>query len=78
VREVKEELGLDREPAACWPLTGSRRVLVAARVSFAVFDGGRLTAEEIGETAADELRAFAFLPTDEAVQALPESLARRP
>jgi 8-oxo-dGTP pyrophosphatase MutT (NUDIX family) len=79
VREVKEELGLDREPgcllAVDWvpPRPGRSEGLIA------VFDGGRLTAEEIGEIRlpADELRAFAFLPTDEAVQALPELLARR-
>jgi 8-oxo-dGTP diphosphatase len=44
-----------------------------------VFDGGRLTAEEITRIRlpADELRSYAFLPSSEAAQALPDLLARR-
>jgi 8-oxo-dGTP diphosphatase len=79
IREVKEELGLDRDPgrllAMDWvpPRPGRSEGLIA------VFDGDRLTVEEIAgiRLPADELRSFVFLPADEAVQALPELLARR-
>jgi 8-oxo-dGTP pyrophosphatase MutT (NUDIX family) len=79
IREVEEELGLDRDPgrllAVDWvpPRPGRSEGLVA------VFDGGRLTAEEIAgfRLPADELRSYAFLPAAEAARALPDLLARR-
>lgn len=79
IREVKEELALDREPgrllAMDWvpPRPGRSEGLIA------VFDGGRLTAEEIVSIRlpADELRSYAFLPAAEAARALPDLLARR-
>jgi 8-oxo-dGTP diphosphatase len=79
VREIKEELGLDREPgrllAMDWvpPRPGRSEGIIA------VFDGGSLTAEEIAgiRLPADELRSYAFLPAAEAVRALPDLLARR-
>ena len=79
IREVKEELGLDRDPgrllAVDWvpPRPGRSEGLIV------VFDGGRLTAEEIAgiRLPADELRSYAFLPAAEAAEALPDLLARR-
>jgi len=79
IREVKEELGLDRDPgrllAIDWvpPRPGRSEGLIA------VFDGGRLTAQEIAgiRLPADELRSYAFLPAAQAVRALPDLLARR-
>ncbi|WP_370319128.1 NUDIX domain-containing protein [Actinoplanes sp. ATCC 53533] len=79
IREVKEELGLDRDPgrllAIDWvpPRPGRSEGLIA------VFDGGRLTAQEIAgiRLPADELRSYAFLPAAQAAQALPDLLARR-
>lgn len=79
IREVKEELGLDRDPgrllATDWvpPRPGRSEGLIL------VFDGGRLTAEEIAgiRLPADELRSYGFLPAAQAAQALPDLLARR-
>ncbi|GIM81082.1 NUDIX domain-containing protein [Winogradskya consettensis] len=79
IREVKEEFGLDRDPgrllAIDWvpPRPGRSEGLIV------VFDGGRLTVEEIAgiRLPADELRSYAFLPAAEAAQALPDLLARR-
>jgi 8-oxo-dGTP diphosphatase len=79
IREVKEEFGLDRDPgrllAMDWvpPRPGRSEGLIA------VFDGGRLTVEEIAgiRLPADELRSFAFLAAAEAARVLPDLLARR-
>jgi 8-oxo-dGTP diphosphatase len=79
VREVAEELGLDREPGRLlgvdWvpPRPGRTEGLIM------IFDGGRLTAEEIAgiRLPADELRSYAFLPASRAAEALPGILARR-
>ena len=79
VREVKEELGLDRNPgrllAMDWvpPRPGRSEGLIA------VFDGGRLTPDEIAgiRLPAHELRSYVFLPAAEAARALPDLLARR-
>lgn len=79
VREVKEELGLDRDPgrllAMDWvpPRPGRSEGVIA------VFDGGVLTAQEIASIRlpADELRTYAFLPAADAARALPDLLARR-
>jgi 8-oxo-dGTP pyrophosphatase MutT (NUDIX family) len=78
-REVTEELGLTRQPGALlvvdWvpPRDGRTEGLML------LFDGGRLTAEEIAGLVvpADELRGFAFCGEVDAARLLPPRLARR-
>lgn len=79
VREVKEEIGLDKRPLA---LLGIDYVKVTRsghdHVSL-VFDGGLLTAEEIGKIKlqAEELTEYKFASIEEAVKLLAVNLAKR-
>ena len=79
IREVKEELGLDRDPGRLLAMDWVPSRPGRSEGLIAVFDGGLLTAEEIASIRlpADELRAYAFLPAVMAARALPDLLARR-
>jgi ADP-ribose pyrophosphatase YjhB (NUDIX family) len=74
-REVGEELGLLREPGRLlvvdWAPQGDQD-----RVLF-VFEGGLLTADDHIQLQAEELKAYEFVPPDQAVPRLVPRLARR-
>jgi 8-oxo-dGTP pyrophosphatase MutT (NUDIX family) len=83
-REVREELGLDREPGRLlvvdWSPPRARRTV---DIMAFVFDGGVLSAEEIGRIRlqAEELRGYRFCRVDDEVNEtaglLPPILTKR-
>ncbi len=82
-REVREELGLDREPGRLlcveWRPPIPREVGAGLDGLHFIFDGGVLTAEEIGSIRLqrEELSEYAFLEASEALERLPARLAAR-
>jgi 8-oxo-dGTP diphosphatase len=78
-REVAEELGLDREPGRLLAVDYVARRGARTEGVMYVFDGGRLTDDDIAaiRLPPDELASFAFVDEARAAELLRPRLARR-
>lgn len=79
-REIQEELGLAKRLGGLIAIDWEpRTTAIPIEGLMTVFDGGVLTAEEIGSIRlpAKELQAYSFCPVDDLDERLPARYARR-
>lgn len=77
-REVREELGLSIEVGRLLVVDWAPQPSDGEKILF-VFDGGRLTHEQLAAIRVDgeELSSFQFVPVDEIVEVVTDRLTRR-
>lgn len=79
IREVKEELGLDKKPVAMLGVDYVRKSSTGHDHLSFVFDGGVLTKDEIAniKLQTEELDEYRFVDLDEAMKLLASNWAKR-